>query len=67
MQCTYLEADFIAGLFGTAFDSVGRGHGWSVDGTIVSNYESVTSIVQLEPIKNGTTCDDGPRQGGETM
>ena len=67
IKYTYLEADLIAGLFGIAFDSVGRSHGWSVNGTIVSNYESVTSVVQLQPIKNGTTCDDRARQGGETM
>ena len=67
LKNTYIEADLIAGLFGITFDSVGCGHGWSIDGTIVSNYESVTSIVQLKPIKNGTTCDDRARQGGETV
>ena len=67
IKYTYLKADLIAGLFGIAFDSVGRSHCWRVNGTIVSNYESVTSVVQLQPIKNGTTCDDRARQGGETM
>ena len=47
---TYLEADLIAGLFGIAFDGVGRSHSWGVDGTIVGNDESVTSIVQFQPI-----------------
>ena len=47
---TYLKADLIAGLFGIAFDGVGRSHSWGVDGTIVGNDESVTSIVQFQPI-----------------
>ena len=47
---SYLKADLIAGLFGIAFDGVGRSHSWGVDGTIVGNDESVTSIVQFQPI-----------------
>lgn len=50
IKYTYLKADLIAGLFGIAFDGVGRSHSWGVDGTIVGNDESVTSIVQFQPI-----------------
>ena len=47
---SYLKADLIVGLFGIAFDGVGRSHSRGVDGTIVGNDESVASIVQFQPI-----------------
>ena len=63
----YLKTDLIVGLFGIALYSVGRGHSRSVDCTVVCNDEAVTSVVQFQPIKNGTTCDDGTRQVGEPV
>ena len=63
----YLEADLIIRLFGISFCSISCGYCRSINGTILGNDESMASIVQLQPVEDGATCDDWTCQAGKPM
>ena len=63
----YLEADLIIRLFGISFSSISRGYCRSINGTILGNDEPMASVVQLQPVEDGATCDDWTCQAGKPM
>ena len=63
----YLEADLIIRLFGISFCSISCGYCRSINSTILGNDESMASIVQLQPVEDGATCDDWTCQAGKPM
>ena len=63
----YLEADLIIRLFGISFCSISCGYCRSINGTILGNDESMASVVQLQPVEDGATCDDWTCQAGKPM
>ena len=64
---TYLKAYFIWGLLLILLDGVGRRDRRSVDRPVLADYESVASVVELEPVENGPAGDYGADESGESL
>lgn len=62
---THLKGYFVSSLGDVSANGVRGGHGWCVDGIVLSDDQPVSTVVQLKPAEYRAAVDGAVRQLGQ--